>query len=51
MLPQTSDEDLGDLAPAGIGARDAKLAVSRLQVWRDIYYIADQLGSNRPRSR
>ena len=41
MRPQTSDKDLGDLAPAGIGARGAKLAVSRLQVWRDIYYIAD----------
>ncbi len=41
ILPQTSDTDLGDLAPAGIGARDAKLAVTRLQVWRDLYYIAD----------
>jgi signal peptidase I len=41
MRPQTSDKDLGDLAPAGIGARGAKLAVNRLQVWRDIYYIAD----------
>jgi signal peptidase I len=42
VRPQTSAEDLGDLAPAGIGARDAKLAVTRLQVWRDIYYIADK---------
>jgi hypothetical protein len=25
----------------GIGAKGAKLAVTRLQVWRDIYYIAD----------
>jgi hypothetical protein len=41
MRPQTSDKDLGDLAPAGIGARGAKLVVNRLQVWRDIYYIAD----------
>ena len=41
IRPQTSDSDLGDLAPAGIGARGAKLDVSRLQVWRDIYYIAD----------
>lgn len=41
MRPQTSDKDLGDFAPAGIGARGAKLAVSRLEVWRDIYYIAD----------
>ncbi len=41
ILPQTSGEDAGDLAPAGIGARSAKLAVTRLQLWRDIYYIAD----------
>jgi signal peptidase I len=30
-----------DLAPAGIGARGSKLAVTRLKLWRDIYYIAD----------
>jgi signal peptidase I len=41
IRPETSDKDLGDFAPAGIGARGAKLAVSRLRVWRDIYYIAD----------
>jgi signal peptidase I len=41
ILPQTSNEDPGDLAPIGVGARGAKLAVTRLQVWRDIYYIAD----------
>jgi signal peptidase I len=41
IRPQTSAKDLGDFAPAGIGARGARLAVSRLQVWRDIYYIAD----------
>ncbi len=41
VIPRTSDQDLGDFAPAGIGARGAKLKVSRLQVWRDIYYIAD----------
>jgi signal peptidase I len=41
ILPQTSETDLGDLAPAGIGARDAKVVVTRLQVWRDLYYIAD----------
>jgi signal peptidase I len=46
LLPQTSDTDLGDLAPAGIGARGAKLAVSRLKVWRDIYYIADDWRTN-----
>jgi signal peptidase I len=41
MRPHTSDKDLGDLAPVGIGARGAKLVVNHLQVWRDIYYIAD----------
>lgn len=42
IRPRTSDTDLGDFAPAGIGAKDAKLSVSRLQLWRDIYYIADR---------
>ncbi len=41
IRPHMSEEDLGDLAPVGIGARNAKLAVTRLRVWRDIYYIAD----------
>jgi signal peptidase I len=41
IIPQTSETDPGDLAPAGVGARDATLAVTRLKVWRDIYYIAD----------
>ncbi len=41
MSPRTGPEDLGDLAPAGIGVRGADLAVTRLQIWRDIYYIAD----------
>jgi signal peptidase I len=41
ILPKTSAADPGDLAPAGIGAKGAKLTVTRLQVWRDIYYIAD----------
>jgi signal peptidase I len=41
ILPKTSAADLGDLAPVGIGAKGAKLAVTRLRVWRDEYYIAD----------
>jgi signal peptidase I len=41
IMPQSSDEDAGDLAPAGIGARGAELAITRLRLWRDIYYIAD----------
>lgn len=40
-LPQTSASDAGDLAPVGIGVRGATVAAKRLQVWRDIYYIAD----------
>jgi signal peptidase I len=46
ILPQTSSNDLGDLAPVGIGARNANLEVSRLRVWRDIYYIADSWEKN-----
>ena len=40
--PKTSAESLGDLAPVGIGTQGADLAIDRLQVWRDIYYIADR---------
>ncbi|MBX3433092.1 MAG: signal peptidase I [Pirellulales bacterium] len=32
--------DQGDLAPAGVGARGASLAITRLAVLRDIYYVA-----------
>ncbi len=39
-IPQTSEEDVGDLSPAGIGARGASLTVTRLEVLRDIYYIS-----------
>lgn len=43
MIPWASEEtdgDQGDLAPAGVGAQDAKLTVTRLALLRDIYYIA-----------
>jgi len=46
ILPQTGPEDPGDLAPARIGGRDAALAVTRLRLWRDIYYIADDWRRN-----
>ncbi len=36
----TSDDDLGDLAPIGIGGRNVTMRVTRLQVLRDIYYQA-----------
>ena len=39
-LPVSSEGDLADLAPVGIGARGASLTVNRLQVLRDIYYVA-----------
>jgi len=39
-IPTTSEADLGDLAPAGIGASGTTLTVNRLRVLRDIYYIA-----------
>jgi len=40
MVPVTSEQDAGDLAPVGVGARGAKLTVNRLKVLRDIYYVA-----------
>ncbi|NOY29575.1 MAG: signal peptidase I [Planctomycetes bacterium] len=45
MIPRTNeddseDDDPGDLAPAGVGARDASLTVHRLRIMRDIYYVA-----------
>lgn len=41
--PQATEKDLGDLAPAGIGSRGAQLKVSKMRVWRDVYYIAERL--------
>ncbi|BBO31500.1 signal peptidase I [Lacipirellula parvula] len=49
MIPWASanaDEDQGDLAPAGVGALDAKLTVTRLALLRDIYYIAIKAGTD-----
>ncbi len=40
ILPRTSAEDPGDLAPVGIGAQNASLSIERIKVLRDIYYIA-----------
>jgi signal peptidase I len=48
IIPQTSDADPGELAPIGIGARGTKLEVTRLQVWRDLYYVADRWDLMRP---
>lgn len=38
--PKTSTADLGDLAPASMGARNATVEINRLQLFRDLYYIA-----------
>ena len=46
FCPQTSDKDLGDFAPAGIGARDAKLAVSRLASLARYVLHRGRLGAN-----
>ena len=43
IRPYTSDKDRRDLAPAGVGSRGAKLTVSGLRIYRDIYYIATHL--------
>ncbi len=45
-IPQTSEEDPGELSPVGIGARGATFTVSRLQVLRDIYYISAKAGDS-----
>jgi signal peptidase I len=43
--PQSTAEDLGDLAPVGVGAEGGlAVTVSDLVVKRDIYYIADKYG-------
>lgn len=41
MRPQSSADAPGDLAPVRIGSNDAAVAIDRLRVYRDIYYIAD----------
>jgi signal peptidase I len=38
--PRWTAEDPLDLAPAGIGSRGSALHVSRIRLWRDIYYVA-----------
>lgn len=46
--PQTSDDEPGDLAPARVGVQDATIAIDRLRIYRDIYYIATDYGKNHP---
>lgn len=39
-IPVSDAQDGGDLAPVGIGAKDASVAVSGLKILRDVYYIS-----------
>ncbi|MGE0755809.1 MAG: signal peptidase I [Pirellulaceae bacterium] len=40
VVPRWSAHDPGDLAPVGVGARQARIEVERLKVLRDVYYRA-----------
>lgn len=40
--PQSTPQDMGDLAPAGIGSRGTALSINHLRLLRDIYYIAEK---------
>jgi signal peptidase I len=40
VRPAWSEQDPGDLEPAGIGAQGVSLKVERLRVLRDVYYVA-----------
>jgi signal peptidase I len=40
VAPRWSKRDSGDLAPVGVGARNAELRVTRMRVLRDVYYRA-----------
>ena len=40
VVPRWSPEDAGDLEPAGIGSQGAALSISRLKMYRDVYYIS-----------
>ena len=40
VKPQWSPADAGDLEPAGVGAKDVEIGVSRLRMYRDVYYVA-----------
>lgn len=40
VKPKWSVNDPGDLEPAGIGAEGIELKISRLRLYRDVYYVA-----------
>jgi signal peptidase I len=35
-----SEADPGDVEPVGIGAQSVQMTVSRIKVWRDVYYVS-----------
>lgn len=43
LPPVWSKEDSGDLLPVGIGSKGLNVAVSDIQVFRDLYYISTKL--------
>lgn len=47
ILPKYTEQDPFDLAPARVGSNGAKMVVERLQVLRDIYYLAVNARSGR----
>ncbi|WP_315985746.1 signal peptidase I [Blastopirellula sp. J2-11] len=49
LNPFWSEEDPGDLLPAGIGSRGAALSAKSLRIKRDVYYIADSTQTRRGR--
>ncbi|MFO0867809.1 MAG: signal peptidase I [Pirellulales bacterium] len=44
--PEWSPQNLGDLAPAGVGTRGLSAQVTHLRVLRDVYYIAIRMHLN-----
>ncbi len=48
MIPRTSDEEPGDFSPAAVGGQELTATISRLSLWRDIYYIADKSTRQEP---
>lgn len=46
VIPQWSESDLGDLAPAGIAAKGVGLKVSHISLLRDKYYVAKVSGNS-----
>ena len=40
VMPAWSEQDPGDMSPAGIGSNGAAFKVTRMKILRDIYYLA-----------